>query len=68
MKNYNIYFLLRKTCGYLVLVAVGTLGLLAAEYLFNDVDSTIYTILFAVFNVVGLVVLAYSHRFGKTRE
>jgi hypothetical protein len=56
-----------KIVGF-VLVAVGTLGLLAAEYLFNDVDSTTCTILFAVFNVVGLAVLAYSHRFSKKRE
>ena len=56
-----------KILGF-VLIAIGTLGLLATEYLFSDSDATIYTILFAVFNVVGLMVLAFTHRGGKIKE
>ena len=45
------------------LLAIGTLGLLVNEFIFNL--GTNITLSFAALNVVGLVVLAYMHYIQK---
>jgi len=48
-----------------VLLAIGTLGLLANEFLFDW--GSVATLIFAALNVVGLVILGLAH-WGTKQE
>ena len=48
-----------------VLIIIGTVGLLLNEFVWSSNSSR--TIVFAVVNIVGLVILAFT-QFGRQRE
>jgi len=47
-----------------ILIMIGTVGLLTVELLGDSIGgfSTSLVLVFAVFNLIGLVILALSHR------
>ena len=54
-----------KRIGFII-IAIGTLGLLLNELAFNA--STIFTLIFAVVDVIGFICLAFSHYGIKETE
>ena len=51
--------------GAFILLGIGTIGLLSNEFIFDW--GRVATLIFAVFNFVGLAILAFSY-WGMRRE